>query len=308
MVGVSHPVLQMPVNAGRWVLETLAAGFVYPFNSTNKLVVVAGSLLAMFMLLLLVVGALRLLLSGYWWPLGMLIYFGPLWLMWGTRVKPRYMVPIAPILFLTVWVGASVSANWVVQKMRQRRGRGAGAPAYRRAGNLAVAAMLLASVVLNGAAYGVEVYLRRITPYDFYDQARRGAMAELVDICGYLRRNTPPDTDVWINRGASRRIIGLLCDREVHTVRKEVGLQNPQDSKHFTRFLAFAKGPYFIALYDQNKWPQFHLPLARPAPDGAPPRWWQLFKLDPLTHQLHPITVPRDRQFMRDIVTPSKRS
>jgi len=108
MVGVSHPALQMPVNAGRWVLETLAAGFVFPFNSTNKPIVLAGSLLALFMLLLLVVGALRLLKSGYWWPLGMLIYFGPLWLMWGTRVKPRYMVPIAPILFLTISVGAVV--------------------------------------------------------------------------------------------------------------------------------------------------------------------------------------------------------
>jgi hypothetical protein len=86
-----------------------------------------------------------------------------------------------------------------------------------------------------------------------------------------------------------------------------VGLLNPQDSKQFTRFLAFAKGPYLLALYDQNKWPQFHLPLAKPAPEGAAPRWWQLFKVDPVTQELHPIAVPHDRQFMRDITTPSKR-
>jgi hypothetical protein len=308
MVGVTHPFVQMPVNAGRWVLETLAAGFVFPFNSTNKVIVAAGSVLALFMLLLLVVGSLRLLRSGYWWPAGLVTYFLPLWYLWGTRVKPRYMVPIAPILFVAIWVGASVVTNWVVRLIRERRGRDAGAPVYRTAGKVAVAAMLLVSVVLNGAAYGVEVYLRRFTPYDFYDQARRGAMAELVDICGYLRKNTPPDTDVWINRGASRRIIGLLCDRDVHTVRKEVGIRNPQDSKHLTRFHAFAKGPYLIALYEQDKWPQFHLPLAKPAPEGAPPRWWQLFKVDPITNELHPITVPRDRQYMNDIATPSKRS
>jgi hypothetical protein len=305
MVGVTHPIVQMPVNAGRWVLETLAAGFVFPFNSTNKLIVVAGALLSLFTLLLLIVGAIRLLRSGYWWPVGLLTYFIPLWYLWGTRVKPRYMVPIAPILFVAVWVGASVLWNWAGKRLRARRGENTPTPSYRLGGNVAIAAILLASLVLNGAAYGVEVYLRRFTPYDFYDQARQGGFAELVDICGYLRKNTPADTDVWINRGASRRIIGLLCDREVHTVRKEVGLQNPQDSKHFQRFLAFAKGPYLIALYDQRKWPQFHLPLAKPAPEGAPPRWWQLYKVDPVTRELHPIAVPRDREYMRDLLTPT---
>jgi hypothetical protein len=307
MVGVTHPIVQMPVNAGRWVLETLAAGFVFPFNSHNKFVVVAGSLLALFMVVLLVVGSLRLLRSGYWWPAGLVTYFLPLWYLWGTRVKPRYMVPIAPILFVAIWVGASVVSNWVVQEVRRRRGGDAGAPVYRTAGRVAVAAMLLASLLLNGAAYGVEFYLRRITPYDFYDQARQGGFAELVDICAYLRKNTPPDTDIWINRGASRRIIGLLCDRDVHTVPKEVGIRNPQDSKRLRHFQASAKGRYLIALYDQNKWPQFHLPLAKPAPEGAPARWWQLFKVDPVTQQLHPVAVPRDRQYMLDIATPDKR-
>jgi hypothetical protein len=307
MVGVSHPIVQMPINAGRWVLESLAAGFVYPFNSTSKVMQVGGGLLALLVVVVMVVGVIRLIRSGYWWPVALATYFFPLWLLWGTRVKARYMVPIAPILFIILWAGGSVIVAGIIRRVRARRGSQIDAVNYRTGAKVAMATMLLASLILNGAAYGVEFYLRRLSPYDFYDQARQGSLAELVDICAYLRKNTPPDTDVWLNRGASRRIIGVLCDRDVHTARNEVALANPRDSKHFSRLKPLIKGPYLIALYDQNKWPQFHIPLVKPAPAGAPPRFWQLFEVDPVTKAMKPVAVPRDREMMQHLFLSPKR-
>src|SRR5947208_2440604 len=95
--------------------------------------------------------------------------------------------------------------------------------------------LLFASLTLNGAAYAVEFYLRRITHEEFYDQARQGGFAELIDICGYLRRNTPLDTRIWLNRGASRRIVALMSDRLVFPVFPQVGLKNPQDTGQFSK-------------------------------------------------------------------------
>jgi hypothetical protein len=164
--------------------------------------------------------------------------------------------------------------------------------------------MLLASVGLNGGAYGVEAYIRRQTKYDFYDQARQGALAELIDICAFLRKNTPKDADIWLNRGASRRIIALLCERDVHTVRGEVKLLDPTDSKKFAALLPKIKGSgYVLALYEQRGWPQFHLPLAKPAEADAPPRWWQLFEYDGKGGALKPVAVPRDREVMDHLLS-----
>jgi hypothetical protein len=303
MVGVSHPMVQMPVNAGRWVLETLAAGLVYPFHSKSSLVAGAGSLLSLCVLILLLAGIVRLLRSGHWWPVGLVTYFFPLWMLWGMRVKPRYMVPIAPILFITVWVGASVVFGWLAAKLRGKK-----LPNYALAGRWAIGVMLAVSLLLNGGAYAVEAYLRRVTHADFYDQARRGGFAELIDICAYVRKNTPRDTHVWLNRGASRRIISLLSDRVVHTVKGEVKLTNPQDRKRFNALMSkIHEDGYVIAIYDQRLWPQFHLPLAKPEAPGSPPRWWQLFKYDSEHKVLQPVAVPRDRDVMDHLLTPDPR-
>jgi hypothetical protein len=305
MVGVSHPVVQMPIIAGRWVLETLAAGFVYPFRSQSRVLVLAGSLLALGVVVLMIIGVVRLVRSGHWWPVALLTYFFPLWFLWASRVKPRYMVPIAPILFVTIWVGASVVLARLLPLLRGQRGE---RPRYAAGARWAIAIMLLVSLGLNGGAYGVEAYLRRVTKYDFYDQARQGAFAELIDICAYLRKNTPNDADIWLNRGASRRIIALLSNRDVHTVRGEVKLMDPQDGKKFAALLPKIKGSgYVVALYEQQRWPQFHLPLAKPAAPDAPPRWWQLFEYDGKGGALKPISVPRDREVMDHLLSRDRR-
>ena len=292
MVGVSNPLIQLPTNGGRWALETLAAALVYPFNSKSTPILLLGSAMGLATLLILALGAVRLARDGHWWPVLLLAYFLPLWLMWGTRVKARYMIPVAPAIFVLLWAGASVAIG---RLLRSRLGQ---SRAHRTGAVIGVVAMLAISVPLNGFAWGVEVYLRHNHRAQFYDLARRGAFAELIDICAYLRKNTPPGTEVWLNRGASRRIVKLLCDRDVFTVKHEVGLTSPDDANQFAKLVPHVKGDYLVALYEKDRWPQFHWPLATPPAPGSPPRFWQLFKVDQVNNTITPVAVPRDRELL----------
>lgn len=293
MVGITNPVFQYPTCGGRWSLETLAAPFVVLFKTKSKPVSAVGIVVGTTAMLIMLIGWVRLAMAGQWWPVALGTYFIPLWLMWGTRVKPRYMIPIAPVLFVMLVVGAT----WLVSRLLAREVEDRAASS-RRIARRVLGAMLLISLVGNGAAYAVEVYIRHGTKDDFYDVARRGAMAELVDICSYLRKNAPADARVTLNRGASRRIIGVMSQRPVFTVRREQKVIDRHDTTGLEKLFERARGPYVIVLYDEGGWPQFHWPIAKPYPADAPARWWQLFERQADGTTFKPVAVPRDRSVM----------
>ncbi len=297
VLSLKSPWVKIPVNGGRWVLEMLAAPLVAPYNA-NGTTGLLGAIVALVTLALFITGWVKMGLGGYWWAAAMPLYFIPVWIMWGARVKPRYMIPIAPILFILFWAGMNLAWRGLTRLMKRRAAANAGRAYERpRTAWVALTALVFVSFTLNGFAYGVEIYIRH-SDRDFYDLARRGSYAELLDICAYLKKNAPMDAQVWLNRGASRRIVGLMTDRAVFTVKREVEMEQPEPAK-LNLLFSRVKGRYVIVFY--GKLQQFHWPIAGPPPTDGKPRWWQLFELNPKTKKYEPVTVPPDRETIREV-------
>jgi hypothetical protein len=219
-------------------------------------------------------------------------------------VKPRYMIPVAPILFVLLWLGMSVALRWLAARRATGVERQA---ALAKASRWSLGTLVVVSVLLNGFAYAVEFYVHRVGAkpgYDFYDIARRGGYSDLVDICSYLRKNAPHDVLIYLNRGKDRRIVHLMANRDVTTIRRrEVPVRDASDAAGLAAFFGRVPGRYAIALFDEPLWPRFHWPLTRQAPPPEkPPRWWQLFELDEKTKQWRAVKVPRDRSAIDNLL------
>ena len=146
-----------------------------------------------------------------WWVIGPVLYFTFIWLQWGTRIKPRYMVPVAPVLFLFLWSGMTCL---IVSLRAIGKGRGWNA---QRVGRIVM--MALVGVVLLGNLFpwAVEFYVRHLSSRNFYDAARRAAYSQLVDIGAYAQQHVPEDQVMWMNAGAHRRIAYFLTGRKIDT-------------------------------------------------------------------------------------------
>src|SRR5207245_1299276 len=127
--------------------------------------------------------------------------------------------------------------------------------------------LVLASLIaINLLPYCIEVYIRHLSPLNFYDVARRGAFAELVDIGGYVKTHAPRRAVVAVNWpppssrppdalfAPDRRIVQFLTDREVAFMRPNT----PLDS-----FFAEVEGDWAV-VYDYGQaWPGYHWPLVK---------------------------------------------
>jgi hypothetical protein len=75
--------------------------------------------------------------------------------------------------------------------------------------------------------WGVEFYVRHLAKGNFYDVARRGAYAQLVDIGAYAQKHLPADQVMWMNAGAHRRIAYFLTGHKIDT--SELDLRDWKD-------------------------------------------------------------------------------
>ena len=93
------------------------------------------------------------------------------------------MVPVAPVLFLFLWSGMTWLTLLIAAVLKKRN---VNAPAVGR-----IIMMSLVGFILLGNLFpwSVEVFVRHLSKRDFYDVARRGAYAQLVDI-GVMRSST----------------------------------------------------------------------------------------------------------------------
>src|SRR5258706_579849 len=301
LVGVSSPFIQLPVSAGRWVIEGLAAATEAPFESRSLALLLPARLFAIAIALLTCLGWFRLWRGGHWYALRMAAYFVPPWFLWGARIKPRYMMPIAPILLIQLWSGAAM----VLFRIGRAKTPDA-ANHFRRIATLVGATLVSASMLLNFIPYGIDLYIRHQNRLNFYDIARRGAFAELVDIGAYLQTHAPPGTPVWINWTPNRRIIAFLTNCDVRTVATgkrhgtaDLPISDPSKLHTLTAYFSQVPGDFAIVYYDQLGWPTYHLPFAKEG-RGSTPRWWQLWQRDRAGH-FRPVEVPIDRNRVRSI-------
>jgi hypothetical protein len=212
-----HMLTEPPVLGGRWVCEGMVMAAVGVFDSKSEGFKIFGTTAALIALAVAVAGGILLLRRGHWWVIGPAMYFTFIWLQWGTRIKPRYMVPIAPVLFLFVWSGLTWLIVLLAAQPKGSKWNG------RNVGRVVMA--VLVGIVLLGNAFpwGVEFYVRHVSKRAFYDVARRGAYAQLVDIGAYAQQHVPPGQTIWMNAGAHRRIAYFLSGRRIDTSELALG-------------------------------------------------------------------------------------
>ena len=311
-----HLLTEPPVLGGRWVVEGLAMPAVAVFETKNKPLAWAGTAVALAAMGLTVVGLVMMLRAGHWWLLGAAVYFLAIWLQWGTRIKPRYMIPVAPVLFMLLWAGMVAVVSWGrAWRASMTTPSGAVAPTYpaetRLGWRLAIA---LVALVIIGNAYPWWVEYRvRHADREFYDVARRGAFSELVDIGAWAQQNVGPHETIWMNAGAQRRIAYFLTGRRIET--KEVRARTwaefnslPGQNEKFTKQLrnfrrAIPQQDRFIIAYVEQPlgrgvtWPGWHLPMT---PWEQRPNWWKLYARQ--GNQWVEVQVPRaDRSYVRRV-------
>ncbi|HSI35807.1 MAG TPA: hypothetical protein VK986_19650, partial [Tepidisphaeraceae bacterium] len=320
-----HLVTDPPLLAGRWITEGLAMPSVAVFESTMQAVASVGKAVGFVAFALSAVGLVVLLLRGHWWLMGPALYFAAIWLQWGTRIKPRYMVPVAPVLFVLLFAG-------VAALLAGRRARVANDPAATPGGRNWLIALAGLVIAANAYPWWVEFRVRHRLydpaggiaatagqPRDFYDVARHGAFARLVDIAAYLQKNASPQEDVWMNDGAHRRIAYFLSGRPIqvreipirdwaewigNVSEADKGSKRQKAIRDFRRQVP-ANHRYIIVYADRPAgkevgWPGWHLPLA---PDAAPVVWWKLYAREtPGSNKWVEVNVPRaDRTFVRAV-------
>jgi hypothetical protein len=254
------------------------------------------------------IGWFRLVREQKWYMVGMVLYFGVFWIMWGNRLKPRYMFPILPQLFIQLWMGTT-AVLWPLRIKTLEP-----AATFTRLSKWVAGVLAVGIIALNALPYGIEVYIRRQTKLNFYDIARRGAFGELVDIGGFLQKNSDPNAGIWMNWGPNRRVLGFLADRDFKILPPlhkrgtgNISIRSPADRKHlnlyFRTIVKWDKNAeWAVVFYDQYPWPTYHLPLAKEGRTGnSPPKWWQLYRREKRSDRWVPVTVPVDRNYVREV-------
>ncbi len=247
MVGVprdvQHMLTEPPVLGGRWVCEGMAMASVAFFESKSLGMRIVGTTAALGAFALTILGGMNLFLGGRfwllnflcpcywflsrrrgislglrwrvllrygrWWVLGPALYFLIIWLQWGNRIIPRYMVPMAPVMFLFLWSGTT----WVLVRVGRLMDEAVWSP--RTVGRIVMAGLIGAVVLGNLFPWAVEAYVRHGTTRDFYEVTRRSAYAGLVDIGDWAQKHVAADEAIWMNAGAHRRIAYFLSGRRI---------------------------------------------------------------------------------------------
>jgi len=151
--------------------------------------------------------------------LGLLAYCGLLVVRWNNP-KPRYFIPVAPLLLLAVWEGLERASHLV------RRPIGRGSYACLLWG-------LLGGIgIVNVGLYVTSVTVAQSKP--FYASYHAGQCDELVDIAHYLKEKQINDRDVavsyrYLNINRSRmnmtgmRWMHMLTGRQILLAPDEIG-------------------------------------------------------------------------------------
>jgi hypothetical protein len=285
----THP----PMLLGRWVGEGLVGPLYVVFKARGAGVWGVGYGVGLLAALLFVAGVAWWWRRGGWWAVIPLLYLLPIWGQWGARVKPRYLGLVGPLLLLVLAGGVvGIWAWW-----KRRPDEWVRPVAYVLCGLVAVG---------NLPAWVGEAYVRRQVGRDFYEVARQGASASLVDIGGYLQKHAGAEETVWFNRGAERRVAHFLCGRRLLV--RDVVIRTWEDSAGIAGFLdGIPAGDRWAIVYVEEPvagwgWPRWHFGVKR-APAEA--RFYRLMERgrDAVWRE---VEVPVDREYVRAIPATTK--
>ena len=234
----------------QWMAESLVAASRAVFASRGKSVRYAGYLAASLALVMVVVGAARLVAHGRHWLAWPLTYMLPVLVIWADRFKPRYVNPVLPFLIICGLTGLWTAGQWLGRILPSRRVRAA---AGRWAVPMAAGLILLG----NLPPYLGEVYVRHVAAGSFHDVARRGAYADVVDAAAWIRANRPADQWVLTTDAPSYRVIHLMTGRPVSAVAGAVA--GPDDKAGLAALRAgLGEEGVILVRYAGRPWPDWH--------------------------------------------------
>jgi hypothetical protein len=327
-----HMLTEPPVLGGRWVCEGMVMATVAVFESKLQAMKILGTTNALTGFVLAIVGGVLLLRRRQWWVLGPALYFAFIWLQWGDRIKPRYMIPIAPVLFLFVWTGMTWLVVLLAAQPKESKWN------TRNVGRVLLFVLVGMVFLGNIFPWSVEFYIRHLSKRDFYDVARRSAYAQLVDIGAYAQQHVPPGQSLWTNAGAHRRIAYFLSGHKIETTELAVAnwkeweslMQQTHVDKPSTQpvpatqpttqpatghhrkltyaqrrkrfFAGISRSAKYLIVYVNHpkrgeSWPGWHLPMNR---DDNRTEWWRLYERQP-DETWKKVKVPHNRAYVRSI-------
>lgn len=238
--------------AGQWVCAALwmPAQIAVASPSVGALI----NLFGWFLLIFYGVGLVVLARQRHWVMIGVAIYAGGIIMRW-SGVNPRYLMPVSPLLILTLWMGFSHASR----SMRNRLAAGffgLGVP------------LLIGSVLMcNLALYAVDAYIARSGRY--YELYMAGEAKDLVACAHYLngqplKHNQLAVSAQYLNLNRSRpngfgqRGLALLTDRHVVMLPTRSADEKPKSPKKPRKASATAEAKQVI------------LDLAEKLGDGRP--------------------------------------
>jgi len=271
----------------RFVCEPLIAPSRFIFERREMSL---GLAIAIIINLLLAAGVYRLIREHRWWLLTTLPYCVYIWYRFAGRIKPRYMLPVLPILL--IWLIAGLDQMTVIAR-----------PVIRDKNKLSLwskrlGALLLAGIVASNLPILVmEIFYRH--QRDFYQATRLGAYAELVDAAAHIRRQFPPDAMIYTNDEPNRRIIHLLTGRRMAI--HPVGLKSPREIGTIRRFFEKTAAKYAVLKFAQGRnWPQWHIRTdARSVTCDLP--WYALYIWDSTDGKPVRVKLRKDRQWLQSV-------
>jgi hypothetical protein len=194
-------------NSGKW-MSSLMWMPMY-MGVTHGVVGIGTNIIGWGLILLCVVTAWRDGKAGQWIWVGGFLYCAAM-VFRVSVANPRYLVPIAPLLVLGVIRG--------LEYLRSTQSP------WRGFWKLSLAAFLVSVVLVNGALWGIDVYINHSK--DFYARYRAGEMEKLVASAQYMRDRGVKDGEISVNvfyvnlgrqrpNGEGLRTMILLTDRGV---------------------------------------------------------------------------------------------
>lgn len=189
-----------------------------------------------------------------WLWLGVLLYCGAIIVRWAV-VNPRYLVPIAPLALLGIWIGFESVAKRLP----------------RLAGACRIGAMIfVASIGLcNATLWAIDVYIARCP--GFYAKYLAGETEQLIAAANYLNDRNVQDGQIsvspyYLNLGRQRpngqgwRCIHLLTNRGVHVINKRICTGEPNED--LLNFAAKKGIKYYLYRPPVSPWRAHHFRIA----------------------------------------------
>ena len=273
--------------AGRWLAEGFVGASYAGFATKSRPLNISTYTVAIFALSMVLLGVFRLAISGCHWLIWPMIYILPILMRWQFRLKPRYVNPILPLLAVAGLVGL-----WTLGQLIGRlMGDGSASPIARR---LAVPAVVVLILAGNLPSYAGEIYVRWFARTQYYNVARQGAYASMVDAAAHIRKNEPPGGTLYFTYICPVRVIHVMTGKDVAYIRATLRSADDQAGIEDLGKRVPANTLVLAHFFDRN-WPVWHFGTNR-----ITGPYWGLYR-HVQGQGLERIHTPPDRSFLLSV-------